>query len=363
MRMMIGLLLALAVIACGTEEPVDRDERRERPERSERPERAVTLPAVAAVATAPAPEAVTLPDIEGSVPSGLNPADDPGVATIESDPVSPTVAATVAPLPTGTLIPALTATPEVTEIPTPEPVHDVVRMTCTIDYRRWLVEEDWFDARDLHNRLPEFEELRPDCVGDKFAPEFSSLAVCQHKNRVGGHTVSSMFTIDPTVSSRGLAETGKDLSGILIHFLRLPNVDAPGCWYYDTYHDEWVVSVVDEQGRRLIPTPEATVAAATAFAMCDEELRWRLLADMEPIAAGSMQVLADRVARGFGSCNLGWGPVVSPERLHPDCPVTPSGRDSMGNLVVHWNLPPDDGSACWMYDIRSDHWDTVQDTP
>ena len=60
MRIMIGFLLLLALIACGTQETT---------ERRERPERRATLPAVATVVPA---ESEPTPEIEGSLPSGLS---------------------------------------------------------------------------------------------------------------------------------------------------------------------------------------------------------------------------------------------------------------------------------------------------
>ena len=239
-------------------------------------------------------------------------------------------------------------------------VNPVRRVTCTIAYRIWLVDYEWQDARDLYNALADFRQERPDCDGEKFAPEFSNLAVCQHEKRVGGVVVANEFYGGPTASSLGLSITKKSAVGMLIHFERLPTLESPGCWYYQAAEDYWVQGVVDDSGRPVslfTPTPEAE--ADNRFLGCDSELRERLATMSGAAGAGDIQALVDRIIVGYGSCNLGWGAVVSQEPLWPGCPEMESGRAADGRVVVHWSAPPADGSGCWIYDPGEGSWESV----
>lgn len=243
-------------------------------------------------------------------------------------------------------------------------VNPVRRFTCTIAYRSWLVDYEWQDARDLHNGLADFRQQRPDCDGEKFAPVFSNLAVCQHEKRVGGVVVAKEFSGGPTASSLGLSVTKKSVLGMLIHFERLPTLESPGCWYYQATEDYWVQGVVDDSGRAVslfTPTPEAE--ADNRFLGCDSELRERLATMSGAAGAGDIQALVDRVIVGYGNCNLGWGAVVSPDPLWTGCPEAETGRVDDGSAVVHWSAPPADGSGCWIYDPEEGSWESVPVEP
>ena len=243
-------------------------------------------------------------------------------------------------------------------------VNRASRVTCTIAYRRWLVDAEWRDARDLHNRLPEFRQERPDCDGDKFGPVFSNLAVCQHEKRVGGVVVGNSFAGEPTATSLGLSNTKKGLTGMLVHFERLPTLDQRGCWYYLASEDYWVQGVVDESGRNVnVSEPTPAVDPSSRFLGCDSELRERLATMVGAADAGDVQALVDRIVVGYGSCNLGWGAVVSPERLWPGCPDVASGRNADGSAVVHWSAAPADGAGCWIYDVVGGSWESVPVEP
>ena len=241
----------------------------------------------------------------------------------------------------------------------PALVNESWRLSCTIVYRQWLIEAEWIDARDLDNYLPDFRRERPDCDGEKFNPVFSNLAVCQHRKRVGGVVVASDFTGPATASSLGLSITRKSSVGMLIHFRRLPTLENRGCWYYLASEDYWVQGVVDDVGRDLGPGGTPAIDGGPSFLECDSELQERLASMDGLVDAGDVQALVDRIAGGYGSCNLGWGAVASPERLWPGCPDDPTGRDVYGRVTVHWSAPPSDGAACWIYDAAAGSWESI----
>lgn len=350
--MAIGALAAALLTACGgvgVAPDVERDSANS------------PLPTVAGLAetSGPSPEVTLGLDGNGAEPAGL-----PTQAATVLDAAVFEVPATVAAvdrseLPTN----ESTKSTTVSDATLPRLVNEVTRYTCTIDYRRWLLESEWVDARDLRDGLAEFRELRPDCVGEKFDPVFSNVAVCQHRNRVGGAVVSRSFTGPATVSSRGLSITKQAWPGMLIHFERLPTLDQGGCWYYFRENDAWFDAVVDDYGQEVDLNPDPTPVPAESFLECDVELRERLATMAGKADAAGVQAMIDRVATGYGVCNLGWGPVVSADPLYRVCPNVGTGRNAGGDIVIHWAAPPGDGSACWLYDVGDGSWESVSGDP
>ena len=132
-----------------------------------------------------------------------------------------------------------------------------LKFTCLIDYRKWLVDFPWENARDLHAGMTEFRELRPDCNAVIFAPEYSSQSFCRDRDRVGGYRVGSFFSRGQSYNyNLELLSTRRGGSGdMLIHFARLPESTMPGCWYYTASQSVWYGTVVGVGGQAVASTP------------------------------------------------------------------------------------------------------------
>ena len=128
-----------------------------------------------------------------------------------------------------------------------------LKFTCLIDYRKWLTETRWENARDLHVGMVEFRELRPDCNAVIFVPEYSAQPLCRDRDRVGGYRVGSFFSRGQSYNyNLELLSTRKGGSGdMLIHFARLPELTSAGCWYYSASQEVWYETVVGLVGRLL----------------------------------------------------------------------------------------------------------------
>ena len=256
-------------------------------------------------------------------------------------------------LPTATAVAAAAGS-----LPAPSPTPPR-RYTCRIDYRRWLVEtRSGGSAQRMKDGLKSFRELRPDCVRGKFDPIFSVNALCGDENRVAGITVMSQFSLGRDYNHNlRLGPTARSGWGdMLIHFERLPEQSAAGCWYYEAARDRWFEEVVGATGAAGGAAP-ASPGPSETFRSCEDELRSR----MEGlVGVADYRVLNDlvlEVSTGLSACSVDWYPVAAADNVSSDCPALASGKSPDGSVVVHWEAPPADGSFCWMYDPSDGQWE------
>ena len=233
-----------------------------------------------------------------------------------------------APLPTATaaapaagLLPVPTATPS-------------RRYTCRIDYRRWLVAtRSGGSTQRMKNGLTTFRELRPDCVRGKFDPIFSVNALCSDENRVAGITVMSRFSLGRDYNHNlRLGPTARSGWGdMLIHFERLPEQSAAGCWYYEAARDRWFEEVVGETAAASGATP-APAGVSPTFRSCEDELRSRIEG---LVGVADHRVLNDlvlEVSTGLSACSVNWYPVAAADNVSSDCPALASGKSPDGSV-------------------------------
>lgn len=291
---------------------------------------------------------------------------------------------TATPWPTFTPVPVVTMAPLVepvvleqslqepasTPVPVPfpgagtavEPAPTQPRFACVVDYRRWLTEDGSFrggDAQSLKEGLAEFRQLRPDCGRGRFEPVFRAGALCDDENRVAGVTVVQPFSLGRDYNHNvRLGPTGRTGWGdLLIHFERFPDRVAGGCWYYDSssgrWHEETATTSVS------VPTVEPTPDPAESidYVACEAELQFRI-GELDPLADyNALNGLILEVSTGLSDCAVGWYPLVSETRVVPDCPEQLSGIRTDGSGLIHWSIPPSDGSSCWIYEPGSDYWE------
>ena len=106
-----------------------------------------------------------------------------------------------------------------------------------------------FDADYVRGLNEGFEASRPDCVASGWAPEVSYGIECEGKTLAGNAVTDSSFYGEYT----GASTIGRTREGdfvwhptrqrerlVLIHFLRLPDRDEPGCWTGDMVTGRWV---------------------------------------------------------------------------------------------------------------------------
>ena len=236
------------------------------------------------------------------------------------------------------------------------------RFACVVDYRRWLTEDRSFrggDAQSLTEGLAEFRRLRPDCGRGRFDPVFRAGALCDDENRVDGVTVVQPFSLGRDYNHNvRLGPTGRTGWGdLLIHFERFPDRVAGGCWYYDSrsgrWHEETATTSVSVPA--VEPTPDP--AGFIDYFVCEEELQFRIEELAPPAGYDALNGLILEVSTGLSDCAVGWYPLVSEMRVVPDCPEQASGITPDGAALVHWEIPPSDGSSCWIYEPTSGYWE------
>ena len=272
------------------------------------------------------------------------------------------------PWPTFTPVPVVESDPELVSGDEEDSVSTTVasvvpavpNFTCLIDYRKWLVDFPWENARDLHAGMTGFRELRPDCNAVIFAPEYSSQSFCRDRDRVGGYRVGSFFSRGQSYNyNLELLSTRRGGSGdMLIHFARLPESTMPGCWYYTASQSVWYETVAGVGGQAVAPTPVVTPDPVVGFGFCDDALRRRFANDPGIADAFGFQVIVDQVTTGLTECAVGWSPRPFEVRMVAHCPLEETGRKDDGSVVVHWSSQPGDGASCWIYDQSSGEWES-----
>ena len=258
--------------------------------------------------------------------------------------------------------PALTPAPFPGAAGAVAPASTQPRFACVVDYRRWLTEDGSFrggDAQSLKEGLAEFRQLRPDCGRGRFEPVFRAGALCDDENRVAGVTVAPQFSLGRDYNHNvRLGPTGRTGRGdFLIHFERFPDRVAGGCWYYDSnsgrWHEETATTSVSVP--TVVPTPDP--AEFIDYLACEAELQFRIEELAPPADYDALNGLILEASTGLSDCAVGWYPLVSETRVAPDCPEQTSGVTPDGAALVHWSIPPSDGSSCWIYELGSDYWE------
>lgn len=278
------------------------------------------------------------------------------------------------------LLPAVTvvAAPEVTEVPVSaeidetdpaEPTPTVPRFACTVEYRRWLVEgRRGGTAPELTDGLEQFRQLFPYCGRGRFEPVFSIGRLCDDENRVAGVTVMGHLSRGRDYNHNvRLGPTAATSWGhMLIHFDRLPNRAAGGCWYYEPLADRWYEEIVGNGGGSVVAAAAPTAAAqdgrrddagAGDFAVCNAELRLLIEETAPPFDHAMLNELVRQVGTGLADCSVGWKPVVAESSISEDCPDGTSGTDEFGDVVVHWETAPGNADRCWIFHAEERAWD------
>lgn len=236
------------------------------------------------------------------------------------------------------------------------------RFACVVEYRRWLTADRsrrGGDAQKLKDGLADFRQLRPDCGRGRFEPVFRAGALCDDENRVAGVLVPQQLSQGRDYNHNlRLGPTGRTGWGdLLIHFERLPDRVAGGCWYYDSASSRWHEEMVAAAVSAPAPEPTPDLAGFADYLVCEEELQFRIEELSPPADYDALNGLILEVSTGLADCAVGWYPVVAEMPVAPDCPEQASGRTPDGAALVHWAEPPTDGSFCWLYEPASGHWE------
>ena len=293
----------------------------------------------------------------------------------------PTFTPAFTPAPTRlVLLPAVTvmASPEATAVPvsadtvasdTAAPTPTVPRFACVVEYRRWLVEgKRGGAAPELTEGLTEFRALYPYCGRGRFEPVFSIGRLCDDENRVAGVTVMGHLSRGRDYNHNvRLGPTAATSWGhMLIHFDRLPNRAAGGCWYYEPLANRWYEEVVGRSGGGVAAVAPTAAAAEDVgsddadggnYQVCNAELRLLIEETAPPYDYTMLNELVRQVGTGLSECSVGWKPVVAESAISEDCPDGTSGTDEFGDVVVHWQTPPAVGDRCWVFRVEERAWD------
>ena len=229
-------------------------------------------------------------------------------------------------------------------------------LSCADQYRRMLIEYDGrvpFGVEVAWSLSEELKDLRPGCVDEGWNPLFDPGVACL-SGSVAGISISPGLTRRLNSVAHPMAlPTGRDGQGnILVHFERLPLVDGPGCWYYNSAGQAWAWSVLGDSlgvDRPRFPACSRLLRSLTA-AVADEDF-------------GSVHVARalDEVRRQLpaGCGSILWNPFPGPGS-HEDCGVSgDTGLNDDGYLVITWHpgYLPADGSVCWTLAPGSSSWE------
>ena len=306
-------------------------------------------------------------------PAGPTPVFLPPTATPPVYPFVPGVHRYVGP--EGRLtVPTPTPAPTPTRLPTPEPLlpKDVSAAvpgpagsgvvpgeegppSCIDEYRGMLI--------DYRGRVPfgsqvalqlsrELEELRPDCVAEGWAARFEADVVCV-SGSVAGLPLSPGLTWRlQSLSKPQAAPTARDGGGnILVHFARLPFVEARGCWFYRSSSRTWAWFV--SGGDSGVDRPR--------FPLCEGRLRDLISSPQEGFGPLHVVRALDEVRLQLPSpCSSPLWDVFPSTDSHEDCGV-PGGTwvNPEGFLVVTWHEDhtPADGAVCWALPPGGVEWE------
>ena len=285
--------------------------------------------------------------------------------------------------PTATPIPRPTPRPtrdfSVMRVPTQEPVvatpvpelpgmvWEGETLSCADEYRRMLINYDGrvpFGAEVVWSLSKDLKDLRPGCVDEGWNPHFDAGVACV-SGSVAGIRISSGLTHRLNSVSHPMAlATGRDGNGnILVHFERLPFVDGPGCWYYNSAGQVWAWSVLGGSlgvDRPRFPACGRLLRSLTAAAS-DAFWRSSSAAADEDFASVHVARALDEVRRQLPAvCGSPlWNPFPGPGS-HEDCGVSgDTGWNDDGYLVITWHpgYLPADGSVCWTLAPGSQSWE------
>ena len=221
-----------------------------------------------------------------------------------------------------------------------------LRVRLAGHYRRVYVE-------DVELLLRTLRAERPDCSDERWPVQVSGVATCLSGGTVGGAAVANQLLDDASRQENLLlGPTREDPWGnLLIHFKRLPDTGAPGCWYYSQVAKSWHTRIETSAE----PTALAEIGVGTN---CDEELRHLLAAQPTAADATALGLLVLEVQNGVPGCQrLAWDPAVA-RSGDGRCGAGPSVVSSGGLVRVYWrhDSRPADGATCWVYQPDTDDW-------
>ena len=221
-----------------------------------------------------------------------------------------------------------------------------LRVRLAGHYRRVYVE-------DVELLLRSLRAERSDCSDERWPVQVSGMATCLSGGTVGGTVVANQLLDDASRQENLLLgpTRGDPWGNLLIHFKRLPDTGAPGCWYYSQVAESWHTRI------EMSAEPTA-LADAGAGSNCDDELRHLLAADQTAADARALGLLVLEVQNGVPGCQgTAWGPAVA-RSGDGRCGAGPSVVASSGLVRVYWrhDSRPADGSTCWLYQPDTDDW-------
>ena len=268
------------------------------------------------------------------------------------------------PTPTPRVFPTLVPTPTLEPVFSPGPrgvgsgagshLSGNALPSCTGVYREMLLEYRGripFSSQVARGLAEGLREDRPDCVEAGWAPELEADRVCILPHVAGVRLSRGLTWQRHSMADPRAVPTARDSSGsMLVHFARMPLVDARGCWYYHSPTREWAWLV----------SGSGSGVDRPRFPSCDGLLQ-ELLSTLE--AFGQIHVVRaiDEVRLQLPEeCGTSLWSLFPSSGFHEDCGVAGNtGVNPEGFLVVSWQEEhlPWDNAVCWVLPEGSDVWE------
>ena len=244
--------------------------------------------------------------------------------------------------------------------------------SCTDQFRALIVNYDGAESfgPEVARRLSDdMVAERPECLAEGWSPGFAQVQVCRRVRVTGevGSGVPNTFRVNH-LGRKVLAPTLKDgaFGYVLLHFIKLPLSDKPGCWFYRPDVRKWYWN------ERI---PRGGVAGSNAddyrdgesgvepvnFHQCDSLLGIlipKMMAVGDELDTLMVAVAIDRVRLLVPEQCSGVDPLGRYFwRIYPQafpqvgCAIeAPTGAVADGRFVINWaeGYSDADGSPCWV---------------
>lgn len=227
--------------------------------------------------------------------------------------------------------------------------------SCNDHYRGMLIEYRGripFGSQAALLLSQDLRERRPDCVTEGWDPLFEVNLVCGSGSVAGMQISPGLTHRTHSLAPTRALPTARDRKGnILVHFARMPLVDARGCWYYNVTRESWawLISGVGSG----IDRPR--------FPVCDLRLQ-ELVSASAGEDFGPLHVVRalDQVRFQLPSeCGSSLWKIFPASGSHEACGAPGNtGLNPEGFLVITWHEDhlPADGAVCWALPPGSTVW-------
>ena len=219
--------------------------------------------------------------------------------------------------------------------------------SCVEHYQALLVDHpgDSLYPEDALGIAESLLKTRAECANDGFHPEIDLEIACKGY-LVGGVPLPPTLTVGSQIAGNLRAGgTARDSRGnMLVHFRRLPDQAAPGCWYYSANSRTWSWTAVNVGAGLYRPD----------HSRCDAKLRGLLVSsasNLERVA--QIADLVELVRTEDELCGVqGWYPYPAVASVSECGESSSTGWRDEGVLVLNWqeNHRPYDQRACWLFD-------------